>query len=223
MPKAENLNLPVKQASAQSQVATGGVWESQLDGYCETALRSQEYTQFEPVTGDRVSVAVADMACAAFLSTCPSRFSSLGANHSINQVCFRYPRYRRRTRAGRSIHVQLQKEGMSERHYLPASPESRPAHHSVTAAIASAAATVTFMLPSQEAAAISPAAAVAGPLFAPLNAETPELLRALVWLDFRVAVALFVVSPLVLFLWSLVDNDSETDAVKRTLIGYWYG
>lgn len=120
-------------------------------------------------------------------------------------------------------HARLQKEGLSERNGLPTTTESRPpTSRSMTAGIAAVAA-LAAMLPSFEAAAISPATAVAGPLFAPLNAETPDLLRTLVWLDFRVAVALFVVSPLAIFVWSLLDSESETDAVKRTMIGYWYG
>lgn len=110
---------------------------------------------------------------------------------------------------------------MSRRVEPPAPAESRSSGgHPLPSAIA-AFATVAAVLPPSEAAAISAATAVAGPLFAPLNADTPELLRTLVWADFRIAVALFVISPLAIFIWSILDSESETDAVLRTMSGYW--
>lgn len=61
------------------------------------------------------------------------------------------------------------------------------------------------------------------PLFAPLDACTPHAVRTLVWLDFRVAVALFVISPLYLFFGSLVRGYSSgvSDALTRVMAGYW--
>lgn len=126
-------------------------------------------------------------------------------------------------RAVPSMCAQFQKEKESERLAPPARAESiSPSTNSITAAIAAVAA-LAVIFPSHEAAAISPVTAVAGPLFSPLNAETPEILRTIVWADFRIAVAFFVVTPLAIFIWSIIDNDCETDAVKRTMIGYWYG
>lgn len=59
-----------------------------------------------------------------------------------------------------------------------------------------------------------------GPLFDPLNQDSDWYTRALVWGDFRIAVALFVVAPLILFFWSFTQTGTN-DAVKRVLIGYW--
>eukprot|EP00188_Purpureofilum_apyrenoidigerum_P003078 Plantae.Rhodophyta-Purpureofilum_apyrenoidigerum.ctg31311.p1 GENE.Plantae.Rhodophyta-Purpureofilum_apyrenoidigerum.ctg31311~~Plantae.Rhodophyta-Purpureofilum_apyrenoidigerum.ctg31311.p1 ORF type:complete len:287 (-),score=37.69 Plantae.Rhodophyta-Purpureofilum_apyrenoidigerum.ctg31311:116-976(-) len=57
-----------------------------------------------------------------------------------------------------------------------------------------------------------------GPLFEPLNSQTPEWLRYIVWIDFRLAVILFVGYPLWLFISSFSENN---DALKRVMIGYW--
>lgn len=84
-----------------------------------------------------------------------------------------------------------------------------------------ALAAVVAMLPVHEVAAMSAVTAVAGPLFAPLNPDTPDVLRTVVWGDFRVAVALFVAAPLTIFVWSLFDTDSDSDAVLRVMVGYW--
>jgi Protein of unknown function (DUF3177) len=59
------------------------------------------------------------------------------------------------------------------------------------------------------------------PLFEPLNAASDVATRSLVWADFRIAVALFVVAPLFLFVWSLAEQRGADDAVKRILMGYW--
>jgi hypothetical protein len=58
------------------------------------------------------------------------------------------------------------------------------------------------------------------PLFEAINPNTDLFTRILVWSNFRVAVALFVVAPLVLFGWSFAKGGTE-DAVKRVLMGYW--
>jgi Protein of unknown function (DUF3177) len=59
-----------------------------------------------------------------------------------------------------------------------------------------------------------------GPLFEALNSDTDVFTRVLVWTNFRVAVALFVTMPLVLFAWSFARGGTQ-DAVKRVLLGYW--
>ncbi|KAJ8906961.1 hypothetical protein NDN08_003444 [Rhodosorus marinus] len=56
------------------------------------------------------------------------------------------------------------------------------------------------------------------PLFDSLNMATPEWLRTLVWVDFRLALLLFVSYPLWLFIGSFGE---ENDALKRVMIGYW--
>lgn len=64
-------------------------------------------------------------------------------------------------------------------------------------------------------------------LVAPINPDTPEWLRSVVWTDFRLAVAFFVVSPLVLLIWSAIQcrpgkpNALAADAVLRIISGYW--
>mmetsp|Transcript_3236 Transcript_3236/g.9882 ORF Transcript_3236/g.9882 Transcript_3236/m.9882 type:complete len:288 (-) Transcript_3236:78-941(-) len=60
--------------------------------------------------------------------------------------------------------------------------------------------------------------AVFGPLFEPLNSQAPEWLRYIVWIDFRLAVILFVGYPLWLFISSFSE---ENDALKRVMVGYW--
>lgn len=90
-----------------------------------------------------------------------------------------------------------------------------------SAALLSLGAAAPFLRPLR-AGAVSAADALAGPLFAPLAPGEEAWVRALVWGDFRVAVALFVVSPMVLFLWSFWGR-AESDAVKRILVGYWQG
>jgi hypothetical protein len=79
------------------------------------------------------------------------------------------------------------------------------------------AATQTSLL---SAAGISVGDALFGPLFDALNPATDVLTRVVVWANFRVAVALFVIAPLALFFWSFAKGGTE-DAVKRVLIGYW--
>mmetsp|Transcript_29880 Transcript_29880/g.45277 ORF Transcript_29880/g.45277 Transcript_29880/m.45277 type:complete len:280 (-) Transcript_29880:677-1516(-) len=70
-------------------------------------------------------------------------------------------------------------------------------------------------------------------IYGPLNPETPEWTRSLVWTDFRLAVVFFVVFPFIFLGWSAwtcrpVDNDIFTthnknvaDAVLRLITGYW--
>lgn len=79
---------------------------------------------------------------------------------------------------------------------------------------------VALTLGAQDASALSLTEALVGPLFEPLNSDSAFWTRVLVWADFRVAVALFVISPLVLFFWSFARGGTD-DAVKRVLIGYW--
>lgn len=93
-------------------------------------------------------------------------------------------------------------------------------HLSSRTVLPSIALALSFLRP-QPAAALSAATVLYAPLFSPLQEASPQWLRTLVWLDFRVAVALFVVTPFALFIWSIFDNESTTDAVKRILIGYW--
>lgn len=60
-----------------------------------------------------------------------------------------------------------------------------------------------------------------------LNPETPDWLRTIVWIDFRLAVTFFVVSPLALLIWSAIGCRAtttpslSTDAVLRIVAGYW--
>lgn len=68
-----------------------------------------------------------------------------------------------------------------------------------------------------------------------INPETPDWLRTIVWTDFRLAVAFFVISPLVLLCWSAIEcRPNRTtrmkspdpvplaaDAILRILVGYW--
>lgn len=61
--------------------------------------------------------------------------------------------------------------------------------------------------------------ALAGPLFSALHAGSPRALRALVWADFRLAVALFVLAPLGVSFASL--SSDEHDALRRIMAGYW--
>ena len=62
---------------------------------------------------------------------------------------------------------------------------------------------------------------------APLNTATEGWLREVVWLDFRLAVLLFVLTPLVLLGWRAVGcrpgalRDTLSDAVLRVITGYW--
>jgi hypothetical protein len=81
-------------------------------------------------------------------------------------------------------------------------------------------------------------------IYGPISADTPEWLRTVVWSDFRLAVTLFVVAPLILLLWSAwecrpatiittsknpdvievgPDNKSSlaADATLRVISGYW--
>jgi hypothetical protein len=101
-----------------------------------------------------------------------------------------------------------------------APPASADTFMNPTAAAAALAAAAAALQPLP-AAALTAAAAIAGPLFEPLNPDSPHLLRTLVWADFRIAVALFVVAPLVIFLWSFDTRAADTDAVKRVMVGYW--
>ena len=61
----------------------------------------------------------------------------------------------------------------------------------------------------------------------PLNAATAGWLREVVWLDFRLAVLLFVLTPLGLLGWSAVGcrpgapREIVSDSVLRVLTGYW--
>jgi hypothetical protein len=60
-----------------------------------------------------------------------------------------------------------------------------------------------------------------------INPETPEWLRTVVWTDFRLAVAFFVISPLFLLGWSALEcrpgkkNELSADAILRIMTGYW--
>jgi hypothetical protein len=82
-----------------------------------------------------------------------------------------------------------------------------------SAAIVSSAETVLSLGPSFQ-------TILFGPLFEALNSDTDLSTRVLVWTNFRVAVALFVAAPLILFAWSFVKGGTQ-DAVKRVLLGYW--
>lgn len=65
--------------------------------------------------------------------------------------------------------------------------------------------------------------ALLGPLFAPLNECTPALARWVIWLNFRSAVALFVVTPLAIFGGALFrgPDTNAGDSLTRVLSGYW--
>jgi len=67
-----------------------------------------------------------------------------------------------------------------------------------------------------------------------VNPDTPDWLRTIVWTDFRLAVACFVISPLVLLGWSAIEcrptknrttvvppSSLAADAILRVLVGYW--
>jgi hypothetical protein len=47
---------------------------------------------------------------------------------------------------------------------------------------------------------------------------SPELLRSLVWMDYRLAVVFTVILPLVLLIWALLKR---SEAMQRLLIIYW--
>jgi len=53
-----------------------------------------------------------------------------------------------------------------------------------------------------------------------LNEATPAALRTLVWLDFELAVPLFVVAPLGIFFASFTQDDAH-EALRRLMVGYW--
>ena len=64
---------------------------------------------------------------------------------------------------------------------------------------------------------------------APLNAASEPFVRSLVWTDFRVAVALFVVAPFALLAASVVarvprtpdDRSKSAETVLRLMTSYW--
>ncbi|KAK4532234.1 hypothetical protein CCYA_CCYA11G3091 [Cyanidiococcus yangmingshanensis] len=58
------------------------------------------------------------------------------------------------------------------------------------------------------------------PLASSLNEATSEFLRNLVWLDFKLAVPLFVIAPLGLFFGSFTGGNTH-DALRRVMVGYW--
>ena len=62
------------------------------------------------------------------------------------------------------------------------------------------------------------AEALLQPQYEALNAASSYILRAGVWMDFRLAVAFFVASPLLLLAASIFEPD---DAPRRILFGYW--
>jgi hypothetical protein len=148
-----------------------------------------------------------EMLAPTFVLTAPRRFGRPQVGRTA-KVCCAVPTPSRRTplRSGTDIREE------------PTTPSPLQAFTRPVSAVASLAA--AFAAP-REAGAVSAATAIAGPLFAPLNADTPEWVRTLVWADFRVAVALFVIAPFALFLWSFNSDTAKTDAVKRVMVGYW--
>ncbi len=65
--------------------------------------------------------------------------------------------------------------------------------------------------------------ALFGPLFAPLDACIPADARLISWLNFRVAVLFFVLTPLAIFGGALArgPNTPAGDALTRVMSGYW--
>jgi Protein of unknown function (DUF3177) len=102
---------------------------------------------------------------------------------------------------------------------------SEPSRKATTTFVATAAIAAATVMPAGRSLAatvtISDAISLTTPLFEPLNAASSLVIRSLVWADFRVAVAIFVIVPLVLFGWSIAEQRGADDAVKRILVGYW--
>lgn len=137
------------------------------------------------------------MLCPVFIS---ASLSALPRPHRVPSFCT-HPR-------SVSFHVT--------RKFAPPPPISTP-----SACLPSSIAQTLSLLPTEPTTAFSAATILYEPLFAPLQQSSPEWLRYLVWVDFRVAVVFFVIIPLTLFFWSFADTSSKTDACKRIMIGYW--
>lgn len=91
----------------------------------------------------------------------------------------------------------------------------------VVAATAIGTTLLGFLGTPEASQALSLTQAAIGPLFEPLNSQTPEWARILVWLNFRAAVLLFVFAPLGLFFGSFVAEKGAQDPIRRIMVGYW--